>query len=325
MPAKSLDLKLESLRQVRSDPCSDSSSQHLRRLLGDKSWLVVSEAARIIADHRLEGFNEALRSIWSRFVDSAKKDPGCRAKEAGLTALDALEILDSEPFLEAVCYRQLEPVAGGKVDTAGGVRVRAQFALFRQVHPDAALWAGYLMADADPQVRAAIARGLGVYGDRTTSALLVHKLVAGDEDPAVLSECAASLLLAADDFALSLLGSFLKGDDDLLREIAAVNLAQSKTPEVVSVLLQWLEDAAYDRDVGLGIRALGLSRLEPARGYLLDLVEAGSPFRARAAVEALSAHHYDEVLLARVRDAAGRSHVTGLVQLFERCFRGRGA
>jgi hypothetical protein len=263
-----------------------------------------------------------LRSIWPRFTDQgAKTDPGCRAKEAGLTALDTLEILEPEPFLAAVRHHQYEPVAGGRADTAGGVRVRGQFALFRLIHPDAALWAGRLMADADPQVRAAVARGLGVYGDRTSSALLVHKLGVGDDDPVVLAECAASLLRVAEDFALGMLASLLDGNDGVLRETAAVTLAQGNRADAISVLLSWLEDAAFDHDVSLGIRALGLSRLESARGYLLDLVENGSPARARAAVEALAVHHYDETLLARVRDAAASSHVAGIVRLFERCFR----
>ena len=186
---KSLDLKLEVLRGLRDNPGSEESRGELRRLLGDRSWLVVSEAAKIVGDCRLDGFIEPLRAIWPRFIDNgAKTDPGCRAKESALTALDTLEILDPDPFLAAVRHRQFEPVAGGRVDTAGGVRVRGQFALFRMGHPDAALWAGHLMADADPQVRAAIARGLGVYGDRVTSALLVHKLDAGDSDPGSCQE-----------------------------------------------------------------------------------------------------------------------------------------
>ena len=35
----------------------------------------------------------------------------------------------------------------------------------------------------DPQVRAAVARGLGHYADRSLAALLTYKLHSGDEDP----------------------------------------------------------------------------------------------------------------------------------------------
>ena len=128
----------------------------------------------------------------------------------------------------------------------------------------------------------------------------------------------------AEDFALDMLASLLSGSNEELRETAALTLAQSNRPEPIGVLLKWLESAAYDRDVTLGIRALGLNRRESARAYLLGLVETGSPARARAAVEALAVHYYDEALRERVREAAGNSHVTGLVSLFERCFRSRG-
>lgn len=317
-----LDLKLEALRRIRQDPASEQSNHGLRRLLLDKSWLVVSEAARIVSEHRLENVRDSVAEVWPRFVENgAKTDPGCRAKEAALTALDALELLDPQPFLTAIRYRQLESVAGGKVDTAGGLRVRALYALFRMGHPDAALWAGQLMADPDPQVRAAVARGLGTYGDRTSAALLVLKLGTGDEDPVVSAECAASLLATAHDYALELLGSLLSGSDEVLRETAALALAQSNRADCVVVLLGWLERAAYDRDLDLGIRALGLSRLEPARTHLLHVVETGGPGRARAAVEALAVHHYDKDLLARVRTAARANRSVDLKALVERCFR----
>jgi HEAT repeat protein len=323
--ASLFDAKLEAVRRAHQNPHGESAERDLRVALGDKSWLVVSEAASVVAEHRLEGLQDALLAIWPRFVESpAKADPGCRAKEAALTALDQLEILDPDPFLAAVRYRQLEPVAGGRVDTAGGVRVRALSALLRQLHPDALLFAGELMADADPQVRAGAARALGYYGDRAAGALLVHQLRAGDEEPSVVGECAVSLLAVAGEFGLEVVRSLLDSDDEVTSEAAALALGQTREPAAVAALIEWVERVVLERDIELGVRALGLSRLEAARTYLLGLVREGSSARARAAVEALAVHHYDAQLMARMRQAAAENRAARLGPVIERLLRARG-
>ncbi|MBN1609039.1 MAG: hypothetical protein JW940_20595 [Polyangiaceae bacterium] len=322
--ASSFDAKLEAVRRARENPHGESAERDLRAALGDKSWLVASEAAAVVGEHRLEGFKDALLGIWPRFVENpAKTDPGCRAKEAALTALDQLEILDPDPFLAAIRYRQLEPVAGGRIDTAGGVRVRALSALLRQLYPDASLFAGELMADADAQVRAGVARALGYYGDRAAGPLLVHQLRSGDAEPNVLAECAVALLAVAGDFGLGLVRALLGSVDEVMSEAAALALGQSRDPAATAALVAWVEEVVLERDIELGVRALGLSRLESARTYLLGLVREGSPARARAAVEALAVHHYDEQLMARVRQAATENRGARLGPVIERVLRSR--
>ncbi len=54
----------------------------------------------------------------------------------------------------------------------------------------------------------------------------------------------------------------------------------------------------------MGIRALGFSRYEPARLYLLGLVKSGVLARARASVQALAVQSYDPQMSRLVRDAA---------------------
>ena len=318
----SFDAELEALREVRAEPRCEAARGVLRRALGHASWLVVSEAAKLIGEHELEGFGAELVAVWPRFAEEGKKrDPGCRAKEAALTALDRTGHVDPDPFLGAIRYRQLEPVLGGTVDTATGVRLRALSALWRLFHPDAPLYAGELMADPDAGLRAGVARAIGDQGDRGSAALLVHKLRAGDEDAVVLAECASSLLAVAHDFGAALLGSLLEGRDELRREAAALALGQSKDPADVSCLLEWLRGVAYDQDFDLGVRALGLGRSEPARRFLLELVEEGSPPRARRAIEALGVHGYDQELGVRVRRAAAKNPRARLGELVERLFR----
>ena len=318
---RSLEDKLETIRQLRQDPHSETATRELRRALSDNSWLLVSEAAALIGEHALDAHRDGLLEVWPRFAEKgAKTDPGCRAKEAALTALDNLELLDPDPFLAAIRFRQFEPVAGGRVDTAGGVRLRALAALLRLVHEDASLYAGELLADPDPQVRAGVARLLGQGGGPGLAGLLVYKLRAGDEDPVVLSESASSLLLLAPDFGTALLGSLLQQGSELMRATAALALGQDNRESVVAVLIAWLQNATWDGDFELGVRALGVSRLEPAREFLLGVVKGSSLMRARMAVQALAVHAYDRTLQDRVRAAAARSRHAELSKVVDRAF-----
>jgi HEAT repeat protein len=319
--AATLDAKIEALRHVKIEKSWESATHLIEEALKDDSWLVVSEAAEMIVQQGLRDFAAPLLQVWPRFRENAaKRDPGCRAKEAALKALDYLELLDPEPFLAAIRYKQFEPSSGGRVDTAGGVRVRALMALLRMVHTKAALYAGELLADPDPQVRAGVARAIGYYEDRNSLGLLVYKLRAGDEDPVVLLECAGALLTVELEFGLNFLVPYLSGSDEVRQETAALALGQDRDPKATLALLEWLEHVAFDRDHELGIRALGLSRHDQSRRYLLKLVEAGPITRARSAVEALSVHRYDPQLSLLVREAATKRGNSALSEFVERAF-----
>lgn len=316
-----LDSTLSALRRAAADPTAPGSQELLDQALRDKDWLLVSTAAKIVGDHTLRGFELALRAVWPRFCQNVpKSDPGCRAKEAALSALDFLETLDPEPFLAAIRYHQFEPALGARVDTAGGVRVRALLGLLRQCHADSLLYAGELLADPDPQVRAGVAQGLGHFGERPTAALLVHKLRIGDQDPAVLSESAAALLRLTDRFGRDLLAAMLGEQDEVGREVAALTLSQSADPEVVGIVLTWTQQTPIPADLELGIRALGLSRLPTARAFLLDMVRDSAAPRARLAVQALAVHGYEPELLAQVRAAAEGNPRANLDEVITRAF-----
>jgi len=316
-----VDALLEALRAVSYDPESESARAVLERALAHHNWLVVSQAASLVGRHLLPGFEPLLLGVWSRFLDNAAKaDPGCRAKEAALTALDQLENLDPDPFVPAVRYVQMEPVAGGRVDTAGGVRQRGLYALLRMHHCDAGLLAGELMADADAPVRAGVCRALGIYGSRESASLLLYKLHAGDEDPVVLCEAAAALIELASDVGLELLGRWLKSRDEMRREAAALALGQSRDEAAIRQLIEWFEAGLGDGDFELGARALGLSRSDAARSALLTVVCHGAPARAEQAVHALGVHSYDAHLARKVRDAAASNQRARLGSLIDRVF-----
>jgi hypothetical protein len=300
-----METLLEEVHAARKDPRGETARETLARALSAGNWLVVSEASKLVGEHALTHLAPALRDVWPRFVsNAAKTDPGCRAKEAALSALDRLELLEPEPFLLAVRYQQLEPAARGRVDTAAGVRQRALLALFRMQHADAALYAGELLADPDPALRVGVVLAIGHYAERSLAGLVLFKLQSGDAEPAVVSQCAATLLSLVPEFALGVLERWLHGSDETRRAVAALAFGGSQRSDAIALLIAWVEDSSLEQDIDIGLHALGLCRDERAREYLLGVVERESQPRAERAVEALGTHRYDPSLVERVRRAA---------------------
>jgi hypothetical protein len=305
--ANRVEALVEGLSMVQSDPNGREAQRRIREALAHKHWMPVEHAARLVGQLSLAGFAKDLVGVWGRFVNpGAKLDPGCRAKQAALLALDTLECFDPDPFLVAIRYVQLEPGYGGATDTAGGVRQRALFALLRQHHSQALLYAGELLADPLVEVRLGTADALCQCAGANAASLLVHRLRAGD-DPRVLLACAAALLEIEGPFARAMLAQWLRQSDEDRREVSALALGQDKSEDAAELLIAWLDDMAWDKDIELAARALALHRSEPARRCLLAHIESGSATCARAAITALAVHRYDRQLSERVREAARRN------------------
>lgn len=295
---------VERLDAVHADPTSTEADQLIRQALTHKHWMAVERAARIVGQHSLARYTPELIAIWNRFNDpGAKLDPGCRAKESALVALDSLEWFDPDPFLLAIRYVQMEPGFGGAIDTAGGVRQRALFALLRQHHSQALLYAGELLTDPLLEVRMGAADALYQYAAHTGTALLSARLHQGD-DPRVLLTCATALVEYEQDYALPLLERWLKDSRDDRRETAALALGQCKLEQAGDLLVRWSRSAEHSLDRELMLRALALHRGTQARTYLLEWIATADPVEARAAVSALAEHRYDAQLCERVQTAA---------------------
>jgi hypothetical protein len=311
---------VETLSAIDGKRIDERACRLIRDALTHKHWMPVEQAARIVARNGLPGFTRELLGVWNRFIDPGPKlDPGCRAKESALVALDTLESFDPDPFLAAIRYTQLEPGYGGATDTAGGVRQRALLGLLRQRHSEAKLYAGELLADRLVEVRAGTADALGQCGGPEAAGLLVHRLSSGD-DARVLLACASALLALEGRFARSLLARWLEHEDEEHREVGAIALGQCKSDEAGELLVAWFDDMAWDRDFDLGARALALHRSERTRGCLLEHIAGGSTKRARSAIRALAVHRYDAKLCERVRAAAQRNPDPALVALVDELY-----
>ncbi|HYV48624.1 MAG TPA: HEAT repeat domain-containing protein [Myxococcaceae bacterium] len=317
---------LEALAAVRAGASTPEGRRALVEALEKGAGVVAARAAAIIKEQHLEGFEDALRAAFDRFLqDPARTDPSCHAKVALLEALDFLEWMDPAPFLRGVRYVQEEKQWGPPVDTATGVRSRSAFALARLRHPDHALLMAELLADPEPMVREAAADALAHRGDPAGAALALLKLRTGDPEPPVLLACLQALLALAPETGLRVAEAWLHGEDSGARELGAIALGESRREDALDRLLEALEWSVLPKGRAVLLRALALHRSERALAALMKVVAAGSLADARVALEALAPRADERGLREQVHAAVSqREEPRGLQEALGRFAQERG-
>jgi HEAT repeat protein len=313
---QSAEEQRQALAEVAADPRSPEARARLLAALASKEPQFVCRAARLVKEHCLDEFADALAEAFNRFMDGPPKaDPGCQARLAALEALDYGESMDPAPFLRAVRCVQKEPA-----DSAGGLRARSLFALARIGPPDFDLLAARRIADPLPMVRQASLDALAHRGDRSNAGLALLKLALGDEDPLVTLAAMSALLALAPEAGLAELKAAVGREDDEHRDLAAVALGQCRREEALEVLLAALERCVLPREREPVLRGIGLHRSERALTTLLAIVSESGVDDARVAIEALGARRHEAGLAARVREAAGRNQRARLGAVIDAAF-----
>jgi HEAT repeat protein len=194
----------------------------------------------------------------------------------------------------------MEPVFGGRVDTA--VALRGASALGLVGCADRAVLADLaeLLADPEPPARAAAARAIAALGRDDGVPLLRFKALVGVAEPPVLTECLLGRLRLSPASSLPFIRPFLEGAEDVA-EAAALALGESRLAEALPLLREFCE--RFPRRLRAGLLAAALLRRDEAFDWLLGLVRDGPPPWARGAVEALGTYRDDEALRARVEQA----------------------
>src|SRR5215831_15378802 len=181
--------------------------------------------------------------------------PGKRAFEAQLAALDALRdapehsrpealrkslanknnfiaakaadlirefnLQKPEVFLRGMRHIQLEPVWGGRSDTAGTLRATCALGLVpcRTLTNDELLaHLLNLLGDADKSVRAEVARAIEQVGSPSSSLLLRLRAILGKDEPEILGACYGGILRLEGVSAIPWISRFLTSHDDAAGE-----------------------------------------------------------------------------------------------------------
>jgi HEAT repeat protein len=190
----------------------------------------------------------------------------------------------------------MEPVWGGRQDTAVELRGLCADALVKFFHPDVTDELALLLADPEKGARAAAARSIGDSGRRDGVPLLKYKIRIGDPEPEVLTECIASLLRVSQD--ADFVAPLLSSDDPAMAESAALAFGEARIDGTEPLLIAAAEDAPEKKVLYL---ALAMMRTKAAIDHLLSVIERDE-WDAGAAIEALQIYRHDTVLMARIEE-----------------------
>jgi len=311
---EAIEKTLAELRGVRENSQSEQARASIGRALDSKQNVIVAAAAEIVADVELEGFAADLCAAFERFLAAPwKRDPGCRAKAAVARALYRTAAPAAAVFLRGIRHVQPEPIWGGSQDTAIELRGVCGLGLVRCGYPDALTELADLLADPEPMARAAAAQAIA-YSERHDVGvpLLRFKALCGDVDPRVTSACFSGLLALAPEGALAFVGEFLHRPSIEVREAALLALGESRQPRALELLQAFVERTLLEGECTTALLAIALLRCDAAWDYLIELVRAGSPQRARAALDALATYREDAGLRDRVLAAVGQHEDSAL-------------
>jgi HEAT repeat protein len=285
---RSFEEQLAALEALRQNP-AEACVEPLRKALAHRNNYVVAKAADLVREMKLGQLTPELLAAFDRFFENAvKSDPQCWAKNALSRTLAAFELQDVDVFLRGMRHIQLEPVWGGRSDTAGTLRATCALALVQcRTLTEADLLAHLveLFADKDKAVRVEVARATEQVG--STSALLLLRLraVLGADEPEVLGACYSGVLHIEGVKAIPWVARFLAPGDDPAAE-AALAIAGTHSLEGFNILKTCLADAADPWFRSVVLSAIALTRQDEALEFLLELVRTES-LDAEAAIEAV--------------------------------------
>lgn len=266
------------LERLREQP-EEVRGAGLRKALGNRNNFIVAKAADISREFRMAELTDDLLKAFDHFFEKpVKNDPQCWAKNALSRALAAFEYQDAEAFLRGVRHIQMEPVWGGRSDTAGTLRGTCALALVqcRGLSENELLsYLLELLGDKDKAVRAEAARAIEQVGSPAAALLLRLRAVLGTDEPEVLGACYGGILRIEGVSAIRWVQRFMETGDDPAAE-AALAIAGTHTAAAFEILREHFVKAADPWWRSVLLSALPLTRQAEAIEFLLELVRTES-------------------------------------------------
>jgi hypothetical protein len=266
--------------------------ERLRKALAHRSNFLVAKAARMVADAELFALLPEVLTAYDRFfIDAAKSDPQCWAKNALVKTLVKLEHRQKDAYLRGLCHHQMEGAWGAPSDTSGTLRCACAHALVDCPGiSDADLLTILLepLTDSDKTVRIEAARAIAQVGGPSAALLLRLCALLGkhEPEPEVLGAVYSALLAVEGPRAIPLVASALEPGGDLAGE-AAFALAEMRTPEALSALTARLGTGADTWFASVLLSAIALTRLPEAADFLIALILSEAR-EGPAAIEAIA-------------------------------------
>lgn len=316
-----LDDRLAELDALRTSPKSDTSAITLRHALGLKNSFIVARAAELVGEYELSELSDALVSAFDRLIgEGHEKDKGCRAKAVLVESLQLLGVPEAQVYLQGARHIQMEPVWGGRVDTAGSLRSASAVGLVRMNHHESLLVLADLLADPLAPVRGDAARTLAYRGSADGLALLRMRVQIGEGDSNALTECVLAMLQLDAQASMDLVHAMFNGPDPIVSESTALAMGQSRLPVAFDVLRSWWMNCEVREMCKTLMLAIAMLRRDEATEFLVSTIGQGKCTEARDAVDALAIYRHDESILKRVLDATDSSESKDLRPYAEKVF-----
>lgn len=314
MKARKLDALLATLDRIGPDPTTAEALAELRRILNSHYGVAAARVARMVERFQIHSLLPDLAMAFDSFlVDPIKTDPSCLAKSAIAETLYRMEFDRAEPFLKGVHHVQMEPVYGGREDTAPRLRVTCALGLVRMHYPDVFVELADLLADPEAPVRMGAAQAVAYTGDRDRGVPLLRLRARCGNEPEVVAECLRGLIQLDAQNSLDFVASFLNCESPATQEYVALILAESHHPAALELLNAWWR-RAQDRHLRqMGLFAIAMLRTDPAVHVLLTVISDESEADARDALAALESYRQDPHLWGQVIDRVKTRRLEHLV------------
>jgi HEAT repeat protein len=322
MAKRTVEDDLAQLKALSSEPARPDLDEKLAAALRSRTNLIAARAAGIVGQLKRTALITEMIDAFERFISDPKyPDRGCTALVAIAKTLYELGELRGEGvFLAGVKHVQMEGSFGPPVDVATELRGTCGLGLVRIGHRDSMIHLVNLLADPEPQVRMFAARGLA-YIDQPAAALLIRfKLLTGDRENEVMSECMNALVRLGPTRAADFLSQFLDDSDPDVRASTAVALGETRQADALEKLkARFPIESEADVRRAILISA-GLLRLSAAIDWLISRVSVAAVSEASAALESLSLYRRDGDVASRIRGAAAARKEPEIQRAFSKYF-----
>jgi hypothetical protein len=318
--ADPVEQALNAIGELRMAAASEQVVQQLRAYLKNRSNLVVAKAAKVAGELHLSGLIADLVAAFNRLmVNPAKLDKRCAAITEIVSALYELDYTEPEIYLQGIRHVQREASFGPPIDTAATLRGRSAQGLLRTRYPNAIAMVLDLLVDPEPPARLGAIRGLVLNGGEVGPLLLRLKVLTGDADPEIVSECFSGLL-AAPGASLPFVAKYIDSEDDVIAEAAIWALGQSRHTAALPVLQEkWKRTADRSLRKTL-IAALAASRLQESFDFLCSQLRTADTRTAGDIITALSDYASSESSRQVVAAAVEERRESKLTELFQQHF-----
>jgi HEAT repeat protein len=229
---------------------------------------------------------------------------------------------ETETYLRGIRHVQMEPVWGGRADTATALRGTCALALVRMHYHDYLSELAELLADREAPARRMAAQALAYSENVNAVPLLRFQALVGDEEPQVVGECLLALLTIAPAASIDFVARFLDRPDEEeeVAEAAALALGGSRLEAAFPFLKDCWEHHFHPTLRRSTLLAIAMLKRDEPIDYLLTHVAESAPMHARDALQALAIYRHDPKLRAQVEKSLKRREDKALREVFEKAF-----